>query len=130
MKVDNVSAWLKEARKRAGLTQKELGVMCELSDTAIRQYEKGLRIPKIDNLIKLSIALGHVPDIVVKVNPYAVVLSEIQERIRKLKESEEKFSAVCLYAKAAANKAAREELEELYTTVYSIMQREGVDTLG
>ena len=47
---------LKKARISAGLTQKQLGEMCGMADSAIRKYESGKIKPKIEtqqNLPKL-----------------------------------------------------------------------------
>jgi transcriptional regulator with XRE-family HTH domain len=45
-------------RKRAELSQEELGVRASLHRTEISQLERGLRIARIDTLIKLSASLG------------------------------------------------------------------------
>lgn len=49
---------IKEARKKAGLTQKELGQKLGLSFQAIAQWENDLRNPKFETLKKISDALG------------------------------------------------------------------------
>lgn len=48
-------------RRRAGISQEELGFMASLHRTEISQLERGLRVPKIDTLIKLSGALSVPP---------------------------------------------------------------------
>ena len=53
---------LKELRKQAGLTQAELGRLSGLSGVTINRYEKGIRQPKYPNIIKISNALGVMPD--------------------------------------------------------------------
>ena len=45
---------LKEARKRAGMTQKELGNKLHVSASMIAQYETNKRKPRIDTIIKAS----------------------------------------------------------------------------
>jgi len=47
--------WL--ARRRAGYTQEELGVLCSLHRTEIGMVEKGDRLPRVDTLMKLAAAL-------------------------------------------------------------------------
>jgi transcriptional regulator with XRE-family HTH domain len=47
--------WL--ARRRAGYTQEELGVLCSLHRTEIGMVEKGERLPRVDTLMKLASVL-------------------------------------------------------------------------
>jgi transcriptional regulator with XRE-family HTH domain len=44
-------------RRRAGLSQEELGEMCGLDRTEISLLERGLRFPRLDTLVKLARAL-------------------------------------------------------------------------
>ncbi len=48
---------IKRIRKEKGLTQKELGELCGMADSAIRRYESGRANPKIETLKKIAIAL-------------------------------------------------------------------------
>lgn len=48
---------LARARKRAGLSQEELSVCASLHRTEISQLERGLRLARIDTLIKLAASL-------------------------------------------------------------------------
>lgn len=48
-------------RKRADLSQEELSVRASLHRTEISQLERGLRIARIDTLIKLSFSLEVAP---------------------------------------------------------------------
>lgn len=49
---------IKTARTLFKLTQKELGLMTDLSDARIRQYELGIRTPKEEQLLAISSALN------------------------------------------------------------------------
>lgn len=49
---------IKAARKKAGLTQKELGAMIGVSGAMIAQYETGVRIPKLDTVQRIAEPLG------------------------------------------------------------------------
>lgn len=49
---------IKEIRKQKGLTQKQLGDLCGMADSAIRRYENGNANPKIETLQKIADALG------------------------------------------------------------------------
>jgi transcriptional regulator with XRE-family HTH domain len=55
---ENLSA----ARERAGLSQEEVGVRASLHRTEISQLERGLRVARIDTLVKLAASLGVRPD--------------------------------------------------------------------
>ena len=48
---------IKKIRKEKGLTQKELGKLCGMSEAQIGQYENGLRNPKMETLKKIANAL-------------------------------------------------------------------------
>lgn len=49
---------IKKIRIEKGLTQKELGELCGMADSAIRRYEKGPLVPKLSTLNKIADALG------------------------------------------------------------------------
>ena len=44
-------------RKANKLTQKQLAEKCKMTQQQIAQYETGKRIPKIDTLVRIAIAL-------------------------------------------------------------------------
>ena len=48
---------LVRVRKRSGLSQDELSARASVHRTEISQLERGLRIPRIDTLIKLAASL-------------------------------------------------------------------------
>lgn len=52
---------LTRARKRAGMSQEELGVGASLHRTEISQLERGLRVARIDTLVKLAGTLSISP---------------------------------------------------------------------
>lgn len=49
---------LRCARRRAGLSQEEVGLRASLHRTEIGLLERGARVPRIDTLVKLTVALG------------------------------------------------------------------------
>lgn len=49
---------IKQIRKQKGLTQKSLGELLSVSEGMIRQYELGIRKPKIETIEKIASALG------------------------------------------------------------------------
>jgi len=46
------------ARRRAGLSQEELGVLAGLHRTEIGMVENGERLPRVDTLLKLAFSLA------------------------------------------------------------------------
>lgn len=44
---------IKKARTDAKMTQKELAEKCGMADSAIRKYESGKVVPKLDTIAKL-----------------------------------------------------------------------------
>jgi len=57
-----LSTRIKEARKKAGLTQKELGARAGMSESMIGQYETGYRRPKYSTLERIAEAMGLTAD--------------------------------------------------------------------
>jgi transcriptional regulator with XRE-family HTH domain len=54
---------LVRARKQAGLTQEDVSFQAELHRTEVSQLERGLRIPRIDTLVKLAASLDVHPGV-------------------------------------------------------------------
>lgn len=54
----NVGENIKRARLKAGLTQKQLGELSGMADSAIRRYENNRANPKLQTLEKIATALG------------------------------------------------------------------------
>jgi transcriptional regulator with XRE-family HTH domain len=48
-------------RKAAGLSQEEIGFQAAVHRTEVSQLERGLRVPRIDTLVKLAATLGVEP---------------------------------------------------------------------
>jgi transcriptional regulator with XRE-family HTH domain len=53
---------LKRARKRADLSQEELSFRADLNRTTISLYERGLREPGIDAILKMAAVLETTPE--------------------------------------------------------------------
>lgn len=49
---------IKKARTDAKMTQKELAEKCGMADSAIRKYESGKVVPKLDTIAKIARAMG------------------------------------------------------------------------
>lgn len=54
---ERFGANLKRARKEAGLQPSELGRLAELHRTEVYALEHGLRVPRLETLLKLSCSL-------------------------------------------------------------------------
>lgn len=54
----NIGEKIKDYRKKSGLSQKELGQKLNVSQQHIAQYESGKRIPKLDTIQKIAVALN------------------------------------------------------------------------
>jgi transcriptional regulator with XRE-family HTH domain len=53
---------LRHARRRAGLSQEQLGLRASLHRTEIGLLERGARVPRIDTLVKVAAALAIAPE--------------------------------------------------------------------
>jgi transcriptional regulator with XRE-family HTH domain len=53
---------LREVRHRAGISQESLSVRASLHRTEIGLLERGTRVPRIDTLLRLALALGVSPE--------------------------------------------------------------------
>lgn len=54
----NIGQHIRRYRKKANLSQKELGRLVGMTQQQIAQYETGKRKPKSETIIKLAMALG------------------------------------------------------------------------
>jgi transcriptional regulator with XRE-family HTH domain len=55
---DRLAANVRSARKRAGISQEELGFLASVHRTEIGSIERGLRLPRLDTLVKVAQTLG------------------------------------------------------------------------
>ena len=75
-------AKIKEIRKQKGLTQKQLGDLCGMADSAIRRYENGHANPKIETLKKIASALEVSLDSLLPFEEYMKTWKDEKERER------------------------------------------------
>jgi transcriptional regulator with XRE-family HTH domain len=59
---DRFAANMKRARTQLGISQEELGFRSKLNRTTVSLYERGLREPGIDALVKLAGGLETTPN--------------------------------------------------------------------
>lgn len=55
---DRFGANLRRLRQEAGLTQMELGNRCDMQNSVISRYERGLRDPQLEAIAALAKGLG------------------------------------------------------------------------
>ncbi len=53
---------LADQRRGAGISQEELGIRANVHRTEISQLERGLRVPRLDTIVKLRDVLGVTTD--------------------------------------------------------------------
>lgn len=57
---------IRRARRRAGLTQRELAVLAETSHATLAAYETGAKMPRADTLERVLQAAGQVPEVTLR----------------------------------------------------------------
>lgn len=57
------------ARKKANLTQSELGALCSCAPAAVAHWESGRRVPDTASIVKLAVALGLSADYLLGLTP-------------------------------------------------------------
>ena len=102
----NIGETIKKYRKEKGLTQKELGEKCGIAESTLRQYELGIRKPKMNTIGKIANAL-EIPriDYIVKTNELSFIM-EISNNSNK------DFEKRMLTYLSALNSLGRKELEK------------------
>lgn len=89
---------IKKMRKEKGLTIKQLGNLCGISEQNMGNYERGVRTPKLETIIKIANAL--------EVN-YLELLDTVPNELLTIKKLEKALDKAC------------EELEHEYSQIYS-----------
>ncbi|WP_432519688.1 helix-turn-helix domain-containing protein [Kineococcus sp. SYSU DK006] len=84
--IDSADALLREARRRAGLTQAQLGRRAGVTQSVISAYESGQRQPSLPTLLHLLRASGHLLDaslVAVDAPPTAPLSGPLGQRLRR-----------------------------------------------
>jgi transcriptional regulator with XRE-family HTH domain len=82
----SVSAMIRDARHRAGLSQAELALKAGTSQPTLAGYESGRLLPRLDTLTRILESTGHelVFQAVPKVRRGAVSMAEVSNEIREI----------------------------------------------
>lgn len=106
---------LKKARLDAGMTQKELADKCGMADSAIRKYESGKVIPKIETRKRIATALN-------------ITTSDLMSPLELMSESfSESLNKAVEMIKISAEKDSR--LLEVYHSMNDKGQEKALDVV-
>lgn len=83
----SVGEKIKQARQKQGLTQKQLGELCGMADSAIRRYESGRGNPTLKTIRRMADALGVPESYFWVTSPFSSLDEAIQEHDRFSKMS-------------------------------------------
>ena len=59
----NSSDLIRRARRKAGLSQRQLAARAETSHATLAAYETGAKVPRVDTLDRILQAAGYVPEV-------------------------------------------------------------------
>jgi transcriptional regulator with XRE-family HTH domain len=65
----NSASLLRRARRRAGLSQRELAARAGTSHATLALYERGTKVPRVDTLDRILRAAGFAPEVVLSARP-------------------------------------------------------------
>ena len=87
----NSASILRRARRKAGLSQRELAARADTSHATLAAYETATKVPRVDTLDRILRAAGFEPDVVLSVRPDA-------DRSARVAKGRELFEALQLAA--------------------------------
>jgi transcriptional regulator with XRE-family HTH domain len=67
----NSASILRRARRKAGLSQRELAARAETSHATLASYETETKVPRVDTLDRILRAAGFEPEVVLSARPDA-----------------------------------------------------------
>ena len=86
---------IRKIRKEKGLTQKQLGKLCQMNEVQIRQYELGKANPKIETVDKIASALGvNIVDIMERFTMEQYKTTSEYQRLEKSVHAQEGIIAI------------------------------------
>ncbi len=119
----NIGQQIRSCRKKAGLSQKELGERLGVSQQHIAQYENEKRIPKIETIQRIAAALDTDLFDIISVNEYRNLMNtEVKETIQNdiksgkihlITEDEQELTTNYLKLNDTGKAEARKRVSEL-----------------
>ena len=121
MNVVMIGEKIKSFREKQGLTQKELGSLCGMADSAIRKYESGAVKPKMTTVSRIAKALGVETLILTKDDPnypitFSIPISELESTMKTMFGTDDihrRISASLTKLNSTGQQKAVERVEEL-----------------
>ena len=107
---------IRAIRKEKGMTQKQLADICKMADSAIRKYESGQVVPKMEMIERIANALG-VPAVQL-MNRNLQMQMEVDGVNRILFRAQEKYR---LAEESGADKTELEGISEVITTAQELL---------
>lgn len=136
---------IREARKKKGLTQRELGELLGMSDVGVAQWEKGLRNPRLETRQRIAKALDI--DVTALMSDsekedyfdlfgteqerVQLALGEIKRGILSKTEEAQEYGGIVTQEKRRqwSLKLAREAADKYYVSEEAILKEIGLDDL-
>lgn len=136
---------IREARKKKGLTQRELGELLGMSDVGVAQWEKGFRNPRLETRQRIAKALDI--DVTALMSDsekedyfdlfgteqerVQLALGEIKRGIRSKTEEAQEYGGIITQEKKRqwSLKLARDAADKYYVSEEAILKEIGLDDL-
>lgn len=83
-----IGTLIKQIRTNRGLTQKELGKLCNIAESQIGQYEIGIRKPKLETLSKITKVLNIQTDYFLSLVNYELTQDEVDKILNGIKNGD------------------------------------------
>ena len=80
---DGPAALIRQARRRAGITQAELARRLGTTQSVISRWERGHDAPRVDTLVDILRACGFESDVVLRPSDSGVDRAQIRDRLRR-----------------------------------------------
>ena len=89
----DIGALVRDARRRAGLSQSELAAKAGTTQSAVSRWERGHDVPRADTLVELLRACGFEADVVLRPRDTGVDRAQIRGMLRMSPEGRVQSSA-------------------------------------
>ena len=79
----DIGALVREARRRAGLTQAELAAAIGTKQSVVSRWERGHDVPRADTLVEILRACGFETDLIARPSDTGVDRAQIRQMLRR-----------------------------------------------